>query len=261
MPGPTAELLCFAPHPDDAELCCGGLLLKAKRSGWRVAIVDCTRGEAATRGKPALRRRETAAANRLLGTDVRLNLGLRDCRLRDDRQLRARFVAMLRRFRPRLVLAPHWEDQHPDHAAVGQAAEHAAWLCGVPRFHPGSAHGVVSPTRLPYRPELVLYYNNRYGIEPDLVVDISESFALKLALARCYASQFGPAERAPGRRREPLTRLSSDQFYRWFQALHAYYGFKIGAEYGEAYCLKGPVPVRALEALLPFQRAPRRPRN
>ena len=244
----TVDVLCVAPHPDDAELCSGGLLLKAKKAGLRVGIADCTRGEMATRGTVAIRKREAAAADKLIGTDVRINLNLGDGRLRDDDSLREPLVKVLRRLRPRVVLAPHWEDQHPDHEAVGRAIEHAAWLCGAPKYSPRTAKGVVSPNRLPYRPELVLHYNNRYGIEADLVVDISAEMEGKLALAKCYASQFGPGKGAS--KREPQTKLSSEIFTGWLDAMHAQYGFKIGADYGEAYCVKGPVPIRSLLAFL-----------
>jgi bacillithiol biosynthesis deacetylase BshB1 len=249
------DYLCIAPHPDDAELVCGGLLLKVRRAGLSVVIVDCTRGEMATRGSVAIRRRETAAANRILRPESRVNLALPDGRLCDDDSLREPLVHALRRFRPRIVLAPHWEDQHPDHAAVGQAAIHAAWNCGVPRYAPRSAKGVASPDRLPYRPQLLLHYNNRYGIVPELVADISEVFEEKLLLAGCYVSQvggnLGPAcKGAKPSKREPLTRLSSARFQQVFRALHIYYGSRIGAEYGEAYCLKGPVPLWAPAALL-----------
>ena len=241
-------LLCLAPHPDDAEIYCGGLLLLAQRAGMNVVIVDCTRGELGTRGSVAIRKREAAAADRMLGTGTRLNLKLRDGHLRDDDTLREPLVHALRRFRPRIVLAPHWEDQHPDHATVGRAAEHAAYLCGVPKYAPGSARGVAHPERIPYRPELLLHYNNRYGISADLVVDISGVFEEKIKLVGCYASQFG-ANSNRGKK-EPLTRLSSEAFLNWFRARHAFYGSQIGAAFGEAYCAKGPIPLRNLENLL-----------
>ena len=245
------DYLCLAPHPDDAELCCGGLLLKARRAGLKTVIVDCVRGEMATRGSVALRRKESAAANRLLRPAARVNLGLPDGHLSDNDALREPLVHMLRRFRPRIVLAPYWEDQHPDHAAVAQAAIYAAWLCGVPRYAPRSGQGIAAPDRLPYRPELLLHYHGRYGLVPDLVVDITAEFEEKLALARCYGSQFGGGDAGGAKgKREPLTRLSSARFAHYFRALHAYYGFRIGVDYGEAYCLKGPLPLWAPQALL-----------
>jgi LmbE family N-acetylglucosaminyl deacetylase len=92
----TVDVLAIAPHPDDAELCCGGLLLKARHAALRVGVVDVTRGEMSTRGSPALRRRETAAASHLLGVTARENLGLPDGRLHDDQRLRTALVRALR---------------------------------------------------------------------------------------------------------------------------------------------------------------------
>ncbi|MCZ7644691.1 MAG: bacillithiol biosynthesis deacetylase BshB1 [Planctomycetota bacterium] len=247
----SVDILVLAPHPDDAELCCGGLLLKARDAGLSFAIVDCTRGEMGTRGSVARRAKEAAAADRILRTRERINLKLRDGHLRDDEPLRVALVRALRRFRPRLVLAPHWEDQHPDHAAVGGAAEPAAWLCGAPKFDPRTARGVASPDRPPYRPARILYYNNRYGIDADLVLDISAVFEEKMKLTLCYGTQFGPGKRdARGKGNAPLTRLSSAQFLDFLRAMHGHYGFKINAPYGEPYCVKGPVALDSVESLL-----------
>lgn len=241
------DILVFAPHPDDAELCCGGLLLQARDAGRAVAIVDVTRGEMGTRGTAATRRREAAAASRLLGIRARENLGLPDGHLHDGQRLRAAMVRMLRRFRPSLVLAPHWEDQHPDHAAVGQSALYAAFLAGVPRFDPRSARGVASARELPYRPRQVLHYNNRYGIQAGLVVDISGVIERKLDLLRCYKTQFGADTR---NRNAPRTRLSHERFFEWLRGLHRFYGHQGGVEYGEPYCVHGPLAVRDASVLL-----------
>jgi N-acetylglucosamine malate deacetylase 1 len=240
------DILTFAPHPDDAELCCGGLLLKARRAGKRIGIVDFTRGELGTRGSAAERKREAAAASKLLGVTVRENLGLGDGKLADGVALREAMVAVLRKHRPTLLLTPHWEDQHPDHAAVGQASIHAAFLAGVPKFAPRSSRGIAQPRRLPYRPRHVLHYNNRYGIKADLVVDISDFLDAKLQLVACYATQFGPGQD----KKAPQTRLSSTQFLEWLRGMHSFYGYQAGVKYGEAYCVKSPLCVREVSALL-----------
>src|SRR5580704_7208875 len=118
---PKCDALVFAPHPDDAELCCGGLLLKAGRAGMKLGVIDITRGEMGTRGTPEIREKEAAAATRLMRLSARENLGFPDGYLRDGDDLRTALVNALRKYRPSLLLIPHWEDQHPDHAAVGQA--------------------------------------------------------------------------------------------------------------------------------------------
>jgi bacillithiol biosynthesis deacetylase BshB1 len=237
------DILCIAPHPDDAELICGGLLLKAKKTRLKFGIADCTQGEMGTRGTVAQRKKESAAADRLLGTAVRVNLGLKDGHVMDDEaKLRVKLVQVLRKFRPKIVLAPYWEDQHPDHAAVGRVIEHAAWLCGAPKYDPKSAKDVAAHDRLPYRPKLVLYYNNRYQIVPDLIFDISAEMKQKLELVKCYQTQFGPGAKGAG----PQTKLSSEKFFPFFEALHSNFGNRIGVAYGEAYCVKGPLPVLGL---------------
>ena len=236
------DILVFSPHPDDAELLCGGLLLKAKLAGKRTGVIDLTQGELGTRGTIATRRAETKAANRILGLDARENLRLRDGHLIEERTLRSALVKSLRKHRPKWVLAPHWEDQHPDHAAVGEAILHAAFMAGVPKFEPANARGVASADSLPYRPTQVLHYNNRYGIIADVVFDISDVFEKKMKLVACYASQFGPGNSsAKTKKSEPQTRLSHRHFEDWFRGMHASYGHKIGARYGEAYCVKGPL--------------------
>jgi bacillithiol biosynthesis deacetylase BshB1 len=239
------DILVFAPHPDDAELCCGGMLLKARAQRMAVGIVDITRGELGTRGTPEIRQRETAAATKILKPAVRVNLGFRDGHLHDNDELRTALVRALRRYRPNLLLIPHWEDQHPDHAAVGQAGLYAAWLSGAPKYDLQSGSGVAATHRLPYRPRHVLHYNNRYGIAADVVVDITTVMDQKLRLVSCYGTQFGP-----GRKGGPQTRLSSDHFFNFLRGLHSFYGYQAGVQYGEAYCSKSPLRLTDLRALV-----------
>ena len=39
------DILAFGPHPDDAEIGCGGLLRKMKSLGYTTGIIDMTRGD------------------------------------------------------------------------------------------------------------------------------------------------------------------------------------------------------------------------
>ena len=56
------DFLVVSPHPDDAELALGGTLARAKAQGYSTAIIDLTKGEAATKGTPEIRAEEAAAA-------------------------------------------------------------------------------------------------------------------------------------------------------------------------------------------------------
>jgi len=44
------DILAVSPHPDDVELCCGGLIAKMRSKGYRIGIVDLTKGELGTEG-------------------------------------------------------------------------------------------------------------------------------------------------------------------------------------------------------------------
>ncbi len=59
---PPLDLLAFGAHPDDVELCCGGLLAASAARGYRTGIVDLSRGELGSSGTPELRAAEAARA-------------------------------------------------------------------------------------------------------------------------------------------------------------------------------------------------------
>ena len=119
------DYLVIAPHPDDAELGAGGTILSLKAEGARVGILDLTDGEPTPHGSPEIRAKETAAATALLGIDWRGNLGLRNRFLTDDLPSRALLASKLRELRPRIVLAPYWQDAHPDHVAASSLVDAA----------------------------------------------------------------------------------------------------------------------------------------
>ena len=64
---PKLDVLALGAHPDDMELTCGGTLAQCVRRGYRVGILDLTRGEMGTRGSSEVRAREAAAAAKALG--------------------------------------------------------------------------------------------------------------------------------------------------------------------------------------------------
>src|SRR5438132_9280413 len=112
------DYLVIAPHPDDAELGMGGALLLLKAQGACVGILDLTDGEPTPHGSPEIRRQETLAATAILGVDWRGNLGLTNRSVVADLDARRRLAGALRQLRPRCLLAPYWDDAHPDHVAA-----------------------------------------------------------------------------------------------------------------------------------------------
>ena len=233
--GQVCDLLVFSAHPDDAELCCGGLLLVAAAQGWKTGVVDLTRGEAGSLGTPETRLSEARRAGDILGLAHRRNLGLPDGQVRDTDANRTMVVETVRELQPQVVVGPPREDHHPDHMATAELLRQSMFLCGVRKYAPGTS---------PWRPKALLQHFGSRAVAPQLVVDISDVFQQRMEAVRAYESQFGVDQ--------PMdfpVRLASARFLNSIEAALAYYGSLIGVAYGEPYTSETPLPVRDLVGL------------
>lgn len=233
MPAPI-DILAFAPHPDDAEIGCGGLLLLAARDGLRTAVVDLSEGEGSTHGTPVVRAAERDEATRRLGLAHREGLGLPDTRIGQSPEHEARIVAVIRRLRPRLVLAPYLVDRHPDHEATARLVQRAAFFARV-------AHVGESPT---HRVERLLCYAIHRPFEPTVIVDVTPVWQSYQGVLRAYQSQFCQPAAEGG------SSLSDGSFLRALESRAAYLGSLIGRRYGEAYHSAAPLCIESPAALL-----------
>src|SRR5258708_2513724 len=111
----TVDVLAIAAHRDDAELTCGGALIKAARLGQRTGVLDLTQGEMGTRGSAETRAAEASRAASVMGLAVRENLGLPDAGITNTPETRAALAAVIRRLKPQVVIAPAQGGRHPDH--------------------------------------------------------------------------------------------------------------------------------------------------
>jgi bacillithiol biosynthesis deacetylase BshB1 len=236
----SIDILAFAPHPDDAEICCGGLLLKAARRGQSTAVIDLTRGEMSSRGDLETRAQETAAASQKLELTVRENLNLPDAHLgssqsdSEQTQLSA-VVSAIRRHRPKLVLAPYWQARHPDHWEGSNLVTKAAFLANVAKFDQRTGEGR-------YAVSQVLYYQMRYQFRPSFIVDISDVVETQMAAVRCYQTQFGlKIEAHQGEQLSTL--LTSPLHFSAVDARQRSYGAMIGVSHGEPYLTRNIVRV------------------
>ena len=161
------DIVAFTAHPDDMELNCSGTLALSASRGWRAGAVDFTRGELATRGTPEVRAEEALAAARLLGLACRVNLGFPDGHLHDTDENRKAVVRLLRRMRPRVVIAPPLSDHHAEHMAAAELVRNSLYLAGVARYLPGEG---------PWRPHALLHYLGSRAAVPTLVVDITSVY-------------------------------------------------------------------------------------
>jgi bacillithiol biosynthesis deacetylase BshB1 len=227
------DYLILAPHPDDAELGCGGTILLLKAQGATVGVLDLTDGEPTPHGSPEIRRRETEAATAILGLDWRGNLGLPNRSLVADLDARARLAGMIRQLRPRYLFAPYWDDAHPDHVAASILVDAARFWAKLTRTDlPGT----------PHFPQRIIYYFSvhlRLHPKPSFVLDITPYLEAKMQALACYRSQF-----IEGRPTTPPTLLDD------LRDRARYWGWSIGAGYGEPFVCREEIGLRSLRDLL-----------
>lgn len=220
------DLLAIAPHPDDVELTCGGTLIKMARQGYKVGVLDLTRGEMGTRGMPEIRRREAAAAARVMGLAVRGNLGLPDAGLEVNEEYKLAVARKIREWQPRTVIAPYWTGRHPDHYTASRLSYEGCFLAGLKRL---PIEGE------PFRPFKMLYaaaYEE--SVQPNLAVDITAQYNQRRRAILAYKSQFQPARKD----RKSKVFIPLDALEERMSVMAQHYGRMIDVKYAEGFVVR-----------------------
>lgn len=242
------DVLAVAPHPDDAEIFCGGTLLMMKLRGHKTGIVDLARGEMASRGSVETRVKETEVANKILKLDLRENLGLPDGSIGFgsdvEEQLRLA-VKCLRTIRPELLLLPSSQCRHPDHWSSHELMRRATFMAGLEKFAPDCGPR--------YVPHQVLYCQFRYEFRPSLIVDVSAVHADKLKAIEAYNTQIRPVDEK-GLQPEAKTLLSNRHSVSSIEARDRYHGAMIGVAHGEAFLAHNVIGIK--DPLMHFRENP-----
>ncbi|MFH1301325.1 MAG: bacillithiol biosynthesis deacetylase BshB1 [Planctomycetota bacterium] len=227
------DLLIVAPHPDDAEISVGGTILACKQQGLRVGVIELTNGEPTPYGSPEIRVKETAAATAVLELDWRESLGLPNRSLESSLEARRELAAVFRTQRPKVILAPYWEDVHPDHVAASHLTDAARFWAKLSKTDmPGE----------PYWPPQIYYFwsiHLRIHPKPSFVFDISAHIEQKMQAIRCYQSQM-----LTGRSTEHPTVLDD------IKDRARYWGWTIHRAYGEPFASREEVGLASFQPLL-----------
>lgn len=224
------DILAFGAHPDDVELACVGTLLKHIEKGYKVGIVDLTQGELGTRGSGPLRLQEAERSRQMMGALVRENLGMADGFFTHSKENILKVAAMIRKYKPEIVIANSLEDRHPDH---GKGAKLVSDAC----FHSGLVKIEIDGLE-PWRPRAIYHYIQDQNIPADFVVDISPYMDQKLACIQAFSSQFYVGNDNDG---EPETPISSRNFFEYVKAKDRTNARSIRVDYAEAFNV-GRVP-------------------
>jgi LmbE family N-acetylglucosaminyl deacetylase len=132
-----------------------------------------------------------------------------------------------------VIFAPYWEDSHPDHVAATALIEAARFWAKLTKSDLSGE---------PYFPRRILYYfcvHLRIHPKPAFVVDVTAHHEAKMRAVLCYQSQF-----VTGRPTAPPTFIDD------VRDRARYWGWSIGAGYGEPFASREDVGLRGLRDLL-----------
>lgn len=223
------DILVFGAHPDDAEIGMGGTIIKHVQAGLKVGICDLTKAEMSSNGTVDLRQQEAAKASTVLGLSARTCLGLPDRGLQLSESHIAPIVEEIRKYQPRIVFAPYWEDRHPDHIMCSKLVDEAIFNAKLRKY---------MPEKPAWQVEQCIYYFINDVHTVSLAVDISEQQALKEEALSCYASQFDTNATRDGVQ-TPLT----NRYIESVAARDLLLAQGKGWKYAEGFAIKKPFPV------------------
>ncbi len=184
------KALCIQPHPDDNEVGMGGIIPLLTADGCRVDYLTVTDGSLGTY-TPKLtnealiqtRKEETLASGKLLGVTDFHALGFSDGTLNDIPLLAGEIAQIIRQEHYDMIFAPDpWlsYEAHWDHVVTGRAAAQALISSSLLAYPAETNTPPASPFAIGF------YFTNR----PNMILDISDTFALKFRAMAAHKSQF-----------------------------------------------------------------------
>lgn len=160
------NILAIGAHPDDIELGCGGVLIKAVRQGHNVFMYTVTRGSAS--GDPAERTEELIRSAKFIGAEKLWIDNFQDTKLTLNSQLINAIEYFANKAKADIVYTHSTGDTHHDHRAIALATLEAA------RYAPNILAYEVPVTK---------------EFHPQVYYDISDVLDEKIELLSVFSSQ------------------------------------------------------------------------
>ena len=191
------RILLIVAHPDDIDFVFAGTVALWTRSKKVVGYCIATSGEKGfeedlpVEERKRVREEEQRAAARVLGVEEVFYLRKPDGELKNDLALQRDLVAVIRKFRPDVVVTgdpasrgfDNFHGSHPDHRAIAEAAYDSIYPAAGNRFY---FPELLESGLEPHKVREALFGTSS---SPDFYVDISETFDLKMKALCCHKSQ------------------------------------------------------------------------
>jgi len=212
--------MVIAAHPDDPEFLAGGTVARLAKEGREIAYVVVTNGNKGSSDPGVtseqlapIRAEEQRRAARVLGVERVEFLGYEDGELEDTRDVRRDVTREIRRWRPDLIITlnPHrtyvnFPGWHRDHRITGRIV--------LDCVYPLARDRLSFPELLPeHEPHKVREVYVIQWEQPGLVIDITDTMALKLEAIHCHASQVGDFKAVEARMRNRAATLGKEKGY------------------------------------------------
>lgn len=186
--------LTLLAHPDDAEIFCGGTLIRLADAGWEIHIATVAAGDCGSATLPreqiaAIRYGEGVAAAAKINATYHC-LEEPDIQVVFDKATNRKVIDLMRRVAPTLLFTHPRHDYMLDHEQVHLLARAAAFSYSIPN---ASTLPLLPGSAIPW-----LYYcdpieaRDPYtlaAVTPTRYVDISPQIDRKVELLACHASQ------------------------------------------------------------------------
>ena len=185
--------LSLLAHPDDAEILCGGTLIRLASAGYDIHIATMTPGDCGTMKTDAwdissLRTKEARKAAATIGATYHC-LDERDGFVVYDKSTLRKVIELFRRIGPTLVFTHTTLDYMMDHVQASLLARSASFIFGAPNI---SVTPLPATAKIPH-----LYYCDPIeGIDPlgnhvaaTTHIDVTKVMDKKLAMLSCHETQ------------------------------------------------------------------------
>ena len=176
-------VLIFCAHPDDQIFGAGGTVAKYTKEGKKVMFIILSYGESShpwfhKQITIDMRVNETLRADKLVGTKETVFFGLTEGNFSKEAKeyhIKSKIKNLIKKYKPSKIFTHTSSDPHPDHKAtekiVLEAFDSMKYHCDFYTFD------VWNPL------------NIKRSTDPRLVVDISDTFKIKLKALKCFKSQ------------------------------------------------------------------------
>src|SRR5574342_1228535 len=216
------NILVVLAHPDDPEFFCGATLAKWARAGHHITYQlltcgdkgfnDSTSAEMTPDALCAIRHEEQEAAAKIIGAQAVHIMDQPDGYLLPDLDLRREIVRVIRKFKPDILVTCDPQNvfatygiNHPDHRAAGQVVLDAVF--------PAAGNRAYFPELLAegYEPHMPKEVWCSLTTQPDTVIDVTDTWLIKLDALLAHKSQIGDVEKFRERITSRHTKDSTDE--------------------------------------------------